>query len=83
MIEELRNIETILIEIKIRGEEHLNNVTKDVIGGAVIKSLKIPETYKKTLGKLIDFALKINGMISLEEKISSLPEALQKLLSPG
>lgn len=86
LIGELRKIEQALIDVQIRGEGNLSNVTEEIIGRAILKSWKDPGKYKEYFSKIMSFAAQVNGSISLGEKISglpNLPEAIQKILPPG
>ena len=72
LINELRKIEDAILNYQIIGSSGLNKVSSEVTGGIVFNCSQMSQTAKEKAMEIIDFALKVNGMISLSEKLPKL-----------
>lgn len=80
LINELRKIEELILNYRIRGSSGLAKVSEEVSGGILIKWFQMPEKAKVLAGKVINLAIKTNSMISVAERLSKLPESLKDIL---
>jgi gas vesicle protein len=80
LINELRKIEELILNYRIRGSSGLAKVSKEVSGGILIKWFQMSEKAKEVAGKVINVAIKTNSMINVAERLSKLPEGLKDIL---
>ncbi len=80
LINELRKIEELILHYRIRGSSGLAKVSEEVSGGIFIKWVELSEKAREVAGKVMNFAIKTNSMISVAERLSKLPEGLKEIL---
>ena len=81
LINELRKIEDAILNYQIRGSNGLSKVSREVTGGIAFNWSQMPQKAQEKGKQIIDLALKVNGMISLSERLTKLPEGLKEVLA--
>ena len=80
LINELRKIEDAILNYQIRGSSGLSKVSKEVTGGIAFNWSQMPQKAQEKGKQIVDIALKVNGMISLSERLAKLPEGVKDIL---
>lgn len=81
LMHELRKIEDAILNYQVRGSSGLSQVSKEVTGGIFLNWSQMPQKAQEKGKQIIDLALKVNGMISLSERLAKLPEGLKEILA--
>lgn len=77
---ELRKIEDAILNYQIRGSSGLDKISNQVTGGIMFKLPQMRQKAQEMGKQVIDVALKVNGIITLSEKLAKLPEGLKEIL---
>lgn len=81
LINELRKIEDTILNYQIIGSSGLSKVSREVVGGIAFNCSQMSQTAKEKAMKIVDFALKVSGMIGLCEKVPKLLEGAKEVLA--
>lgn len=81
IINELIKIENAILNYQIIGSSGLNKVSTEVTGGIVFNWSQMSQIAQEKGKQIIDLALKVNGMISLSEKLPKLLEGAKEVLA--
>lgn len=89
LIEKLHELEQVILKCQIRGTTLVKKVNNQIFGEIITfiaeNCLKLSNNSKETIKQVLEFSAKLNGALSLGEKIPHLVEGIKHLLSlsPG